>query len=362
MFLQWQASLQAIDWWERAASEASLSASFDEEVSLLHNATIIANALVQPHPTGSFNARPDLVAAWRRSRWERCVAAALLAELGEKDTQVIDITNNINEKMPGASTRTTTATTTASSAVRLHGVPLRDFHGGGGENSSDCQKAALVHCLRALHLLRVPMPWSEEYQKTSKKILQLEKSSKLGKILKSIAGKVKMCAFGGKKTWQKRRNDASFCTLPDTSGLVSAALAGDFITLARIESEKDDGFLTEQAEPLIDIAMLAAVVTFSPDWQQNASNFKYVLWVCEHLAGGARSIDPGSALYMVRENALQAMRRAKGHSGLSASEGGDIGGGGGDGNGGGDGDGDGQQLRSLKEMFSLQRMHGRAMK
>jgi hypothetical protein len=335
--LQWQATLQAIDWWERAASEASLSGAFDGEVSLLHNATIMANALAQPPPTGSFTARPVLVPDWRRARWERCAAAALLLA-AEVDKDVEEQIQSIH--IAGA-----------SSALRLKGVAL---HGGQGGDSRAAQKASLVHCLRALHLLHVPMPWSEEYQKAIDKALIVEKASKVVKFLTKLAQKVTRCASGDSTGVKIRNSDASLGALPDSTGLIRATLAGDFATLAKLEPEKDDGFSTEQIEPLIDVAMLAAVMTTSPEWQQNYSNFKYVLWVCEYLAGGPHRIDHGSALYMVRDHARLALRRAKGcgGSGMSAR-----GGGGGDNDG-----GDGQQLRSLKEMFSLQRIHGRATK
>lgn len=338
---EWQATLQAIDWWERAASEASLSGSFDEEVSLLHNATIMANALVQPHPTGSFNARPDLVVECRRARWERCAAAALLLSDGEN-------TEDEHQTIAASSTAPLPC-----SAVRIKGVPL---HG-----NCDSQKASIVHCLRALYLLHVPMPWSEEYQKASEKAIKLEKSSKAVKLLKNLAGRVKIYATQSIGT-RKKNNDTSYGALPDSTSLIRATLAGDFATLAKLEPEKDDGFHIEQTETLIAVAMLAAVVAASSEWQLNFSNYRYILWICEYLAGGPRRIQQGSALYIVREHVRVALRRAKGcggHASRASSrhgckENSNYGDGGGDGH--------GQQLRSLKEAFSLQRIRVRATK
>jgi len=321
---EWQATLQAIDWWEQAASEASVSGSFEEEVSLLHNATIMANALVQPRTSGSFNDRPDLVVGWRRARWERCAAAALLLSQWEKTEDEL---------------HTIAASSTPTTPVLSEGVPLLG-------RVSNSQQASLVHCLRALQLMHVPMPWSEEYQKA----IKLEKSSKFGKMLKITAGKLKTFATQSITTRKNNSDGVSFGTLPDRTSLIGAALAGDFVTLAQLEPEKDDGFLIEQTEPLLGVALLAAVVTSSEEWQLNVSNYRYVLWICEYLAGGPRFIQQGSALYMVREHVRVALRRVNGcgghASGVTTRQGGEDCG----------GEGDGQELRSLKNAVNLQRM------
>lgn len=332
---EWQATLQAINWWEYAASEASLSGSYEEEVSHLQNAIIMANALCQPRLTGSFNARPDLVVEWRRARWDRCVAAALLlSDDGER-------TEDERETVANAPT-----IPVLSSAVRMNGISLQ----------GDSQTASLVHCLRALNLVHVPMPWSEEYQKASEKAIKLEKAGKLGKTLKNAAGKVRLFATQSFRR-RTKNTDVSFGALPDRTSLIGAALAGDFVTLAKLEPEKDDGLLTEQTEPLIVVALLTAVVTRSAEWHLNFSNYRYILWVCEYLAGGPRRIQQGSALGMVREHVQGALRRAKrceGHgSGGTLRQGGE------EACGEGGGDGDGQQLRLLRNAFNSQRMHSR---
>lgn len=161
---------------------------------------------------------------------------------------------------------------------------------------------------------------------------------------------------------EKKNNDTSYGALPDSTSLIRATLAGDFATLAKLEPEKDDGFHIEQTETLIAVAMLAAVVAASSEWQLNFSNYRYILWICEYLAGGPRRIQQGSALYIVREHVRVALRRAKGcggHASRASSrhgckENSNYGDGGGDGH--------GQQLRSLKEAFSLQRIRVRATK
>jgi hypothetical protein len=358
---EWQSSLQAIHWWERAASEASLTGDYDEEIALLHNATIITNALVLPRSTGSFNARPDLVPEWRRARWERCAAAALLmasAETAEDATQ--SRVSSPPSPVVGAAVPLVPAPVSPAS-------PPMNRPGDHNSTNQDYEKESLVHCLRALHLLHVPMPWSVEYRKEHEKAVKLEKASKIGRLVKIMTRRVKQIAItsvGKIVKTNKRGISSSLGALTDSTGLVRATLAGDFSSLSKLEPEKDDGFLTEHAEPLIAVALLAAVVTSAPKWQHKIANYRYILWVCEDLAGGPRRIMPGSALSMVVQHARAGLRRAKGCGGASglSRQGVEEEGCGDDVGGDNDNDGEGQFLQSLKEAFNLQRTQRRPMK
>lgn len=121
--------IEAISWWERAATDAVQVQGYDEELSLLYNAATIADDIVALEMNNPLLDKSQTVTLWRRARWERCASAALMTGPDKEAVTVED---------------------------------------------------AVIHALISLKMLDVPMPWSEEYR---------QGGSALGKLVQRMTGR-----------------------------------------------------------------------------------------------------------------------------------------------------------------------------
>lgn len=225
-----EASLKAVRAWEKAALEASLSWSYDGEITLLN------------HARASAEGAGDAVPHWRKAGWERCTAAALFYTEMEAEN--------------------------------------------GG---ADVVHPACVHCLRALDLLDVPMPWSAAYKN----------SAKFGPLTRHVGRKIGAVI---KHLWTRKKG-----RIVDTD----MSFAPDLTSLARPNIDDDNDHCagqkesTEREKEAALTVLTAALLLKGKSVADSESNCRYVLWVCDN------SLASSSSVKTVRAWIKSALNRAR---------------------------------------------------
>lgn len=166
---------------------------------------------------------------------------------------------------------------------------------GGGSSATE----PLVHCLRALALLRVPLPWSPEYERSPGRLTEAkiawDRLLALGwrrRIHPSAA------AVAQRDVLQRAVHDLHvLSTLESVLAAPGDDAGGDGGTHAKEEAREG---------PLVMQTLSAALLAQpAPD----APSLRYALWACRALEGGR--VRRGSALYATWAQLDEALRRCR---------------------------------------------------
>lgn len=258
--LQWRCSLNAAASWEQAAAEAAGSGAYAEASALLQRALELADALAEH---AAVRATPT-VPRWRRARWERCAAAMLLSA---------------------------------------------DRTGGKG----DAVKGALVHCLRALALLGVALPWSRAYQAGSGRLASATIVwDRAIAALASGCGRAEEAAGAGElrreALSQAVRDLAVLSTLDSVLAVPGSGGDGGGGETPESPRSSTPGAEAAWEGTLVMRALCAALLTPAhPD----APSVRYALWACRALEGGrVRRSSPLYPTYRLLDGALRCRAAA----------------------------------------------------